>query len=64
MQTIYVRDDETQFTGFCDECLTAEATLYAPKIDPNVAGTLPRTTSGKLRRLEVKRDLEASRAQM
>jgi long-chain-fatty-acid--[acyl-carrier-protein] ligase len=27
-------------------------------------GTLPRTTSGKLRRLEVKRDLEASRAQM
>jgi long-chain-fatty-acid--[acyl-carrier-protein] ligase len=28
------------------------------------AGTLPRTTSGKLRRLEVKHDLQASRAQM
>ena len=27
-------------------------------------GTLPRTTSGKLRRLEVKHDLQASRAQM
>ena len=27
-------------------------------------GALPRTTSGKLRRLEVKRDLEALRAQM
>ena len=40
MQTIYVRDDETQFTGLCDECLTSEETLYAPKGDPNVAGTL------------------------
>ena len=30
------------FAGLCDECLTAEATLYAPKRDPNVAGTLRR----------------------
>jgi len=42
MQTIYVRDDETQFAGLCDECLIAHATLYAPKTDPNVAGTLRR----------------------
>ena len=42
MQTIYVRDDETHFTGLCDECLTAEAMLYAPKLDPHVAGTLRR----------------------
>jgi len=42
MQTIYVRDDETRFTGLCDECLTCEATLYAPKVDPNVSGTLRR----------------------
>jgi hypothetical protein len=42
MQTIYVRDDETQFTGHCDECLIAESMLYAPKLDPNVAGTLRR----------------------
>jgi hypothetical protein len=40
MQTIYVRDDETTFEGLCDECVAAEATLYAPKGDPNVAGTL------------------------
>jgi hypothetical protein len=40
MQTIYVRDDETRFSGLCDECLTAEASLYAPKLDPSVAGTL------------------------
>ena len=40
MQTIYVRDDETHFAGLCDECLTAEATLYAPRSDPNIAGTL------------------------
>ena len=43
MQTIYVRDDETQFTGLCDECQTSEASLYAPKLDPNVAGTLRRS---------------------
>jgi len=42
MQTIYVRDDETRFAGQCDECLTTEATLYAPKVDPMVAGTLRR----------------------
>ena len=42
MQTIYVRDDETRFAGQCDQCLTSEATLYAPKLDPNVAGTLRR----------------------
>ena len=42
MQTIYVRDEETRFEGLCDECLTAEARLYAPKLDPNVAGTLRR----------------------
>jgi hypothetical protein len=42
MQTIYVRDDETQFAGRCDECLTSEAALYSPKLDPNVAGTLRR----------------------
>lgn len=42
MQTIYVRDDETHFSGLCDECLTTESTLYAPKLDPNVAGTLRR----------------------
>ena len=42
MQTIYVRDDETHFTGLCDECLTAEAMLYAPKLDRTVAGTLRR----------------------
>jgi hypothetical protein len=42
MQTIYVRDDETRFAGQCDECLTSEATLYAPKVDPLVAGTLRR----------------------
>jgi hypothetical protein len=40
MQTIYVRDDETRFAGTCDECLTAEAALYAPRVDPNVVGTL------------------------
>jgi hypothetical protein len=42
MQTIYVRDDETRFAGVCDECVTCEATLYAPKVDPHVAGTLRR----------------------
>jgi hypothetical protein len=42
MQTIYVRDDETHFDGVCDECVTAESTLYAPKGEPNVAGTLRR----------------------
>jgi hypothetical protein len=42
MQTIYVRDDETRFDGVCDECLTAETSLYAPKTEPNVAGTLRR----------------------
>jgi hypothetical protein len=43
MQTIYVRDEETHFHGVCDECLAAESTLYAPKGDPNVAGTLRRS---------------------
>jgi hypothetical protein len=43
MQTIYVRDEETQFDGVCDECITAESTLYAPKGDPHVAGTLRRS---------------------
>jgi hypothetical protein len=42
MQTIYVRDDETHFDGVCDECVTAESSLYAPKGEPNVAGTLRR----------------------
>jgi hypothetical protein len=42
MQTIYVRDDETTFEGLCDECLMMEATLYAPRCDPSVAGTLRR----------------------
>jgi hypothetical protein len=42
MQTIYVRDDETQFAGVCEACVTAEGTLYAPKGDVNVAGTLGR----------------------
>ena len=42
MQTIYVRDDETQFTGVCEACVTAEETLYAPKGDVNVEGTLGR----------------------
>jgi hypothetical protein len=42
MQTIYVRDDETQFAGVCEACVTAEGTLYAPKGEANVAGTLGR----------------------
>jgi hypothetical protein len=42
MQTIYVRDEETRFAGLCDQCLTTEASLYAPKLDPSVAGTLRR----------------------
>jgi hypothetical protein len=42
MQTIYVRDNETRFEGVCDECLTAEEKLYAPKRPGNVAGTLRR----------------------
>ena len=42
MQTIYVRDDETKFDGVCDECLTAQSSLYAPKVEPHVAGTLRR----------------------
>jgi hypothetical protein len=40
MQTIYVRDGETRFDGVCDECVTAQATLYGPRGDPQVAGTL------------------------
>ena len=40
MQTIYVRDNETHFEGLCDECVAAEATLYAPKCDPHVTGTM------------------------
>jgi hypothetical protein len=40
MQTIYVRDDETHFAGRCEACATAEPTLYAPKVEPRVAGTL------------------------
>jgi hypothetical protein len=43
MQTVYVRDEETHFHAVCDECITAHATLYAPKGDPNVAGTLRRS---------------------
>jgi len=31
MQTIYVRDEETQFDVVCDECITAQSTLYAPR---------------------------------
>ena len=42
MQTIYVRDEETNFAGLCDQCLLTEATLYAPKCDPVIAGTLRR----------------------
>jgi hypothetical protein len=42
MQTIYVRDDQTQFMAVCDECLAAESTLYAPRGEPGVAGTLRR----------------------
>ena len=42
MQTIYVRDDETSFAGVCDECIAAESTLYAPRGEPGVAGTLRR----------------------
>jgi hypothetical protein len=42
MQTIYVRDDETHFAGVCEACVTAEGTLYAPKGEANVAGTLGR----------------------
>ena len=42
MQTIYVRDDETRYVGVCDECLTAETSLYAPACEPKVAGTLRR----------------------
>ena len=43
MQTIYVRDDETRFAGLCEECVTCEETLYAPKLDPHVAGELRRS---------------------
>jgi hypothetical protein len=43
MQTIYVRDEETHFEGVCDECLTAQSTLYAPRGDPTLAGTLRRS---------------------
>jgi len=43
MQTIYVRDEETHFDGVCDECITAHSTLYAPKGDPHVVGTLRRS---------------------
>jgi hypothetical protein len=42
MQTIYVRDDETAFAGVCDACEQTEGTLYAPKGDSNVAGTVGR----------------------
>jgi hypothetical protein len=42
VQTIYVRDEETSFAGLCDQCLLTEATLYAPKCDPMIAGTLRR----------------------
>ena len=43
MQTVYIRDEETQFRAVCDECITAHSTLYAPKGDPHVAGTLRRS---------------------
>ena len=42
MQTIYVRDEETNFAGLCDQCLLTQVTLYAPKCDPMIAGTLRR----------------------
>jgi hypothetical protein len=42
MQTIYVRDDETHFAGVCEACVTAEGTLYAPKGEAMIAGTLGR----------------------
>jgi len=42
MQTIYVRDDQTQFAAVCDECTAAKSTLYAPRGEPGVAGTLRR----------------------
>jgi hypothetical protein len=42
VQTIYVRDEETNFAGLCDQCLLTEATPYAPKCDPMIAGTLRR----------------------
>jgi hypothetical protein len=42
MQTIYVRDNETSFAGVCEECLNAHETLYAPKCETNVEGTLRR----------------------
>jgi hypothetical protein len=42
MQTIYVRDDETHFAGVCEACVTAEGTLYAPKGEAKIAGTLGR----------------------
>ena len=43
MQTIYVRDEETHFDGVCAECLVAHPTLYAPRTDPHVDGTLRRS---------------------
>jgi len=43
MQTIYVRDEETHFEGVCEECLTAQSTLYAPRGDPTLEGNLRRT---------------------
>jgi hypothetical protein len=42
MQTIYVRDDQTQFAAVCDECLTAESSRYGSEGEPAVAGTLRR----------------------
>jgi hypothetical protein len=42
MQTIYLRDDQTQFKAVCDECVAADATMYSPKGEPGVAGTLRR----------------------
>jgi hypothetical protein len=41
-QTIYVLDTDIEFEGVCELCLKAEESLYAPKSDPTVTGTLGR----------------------
>jgi hypothetical protein len=61
MQTIYVRDDETAFEGLCDVCLTTKPSLYSPRCNPTVSGTLGRAadlgfrTCAKGHRILVKR---------
>ena len=42
MQTIYLREGQTEYSGTCEACVAAEGTLYAPKGDPAIAGTLNR----------------------